>query len=123
MGCILINCIDPMYIVFLTAGIEVKANLLYFSNISNIQYYNKTASSTRVIFDNFRYVESLECNLRDHKIYWIDFPGIIKRGNPNDPTSTETVSTYCIVLWVWANMQHAGKNNLDVLNEITKSKL
>ena len=78
--------------VFFTAGIEVDANLLYFSNISNIQYYNKTASNTRVVFDNLRYGEALECNLCDHKIYWIDLPGMIKRGNPNDPTSVETVS-------------------------------
>ena len=98
MGYILISCIDPNYIVFLTEGIEVKANLPYFSNISNIQYYNNTSSNTRVVFDNVRYAESLECNLRDHKIYWIDHPEMIKRGNPNDPTSIETVSPYCIVL-------------------------
>ena len=77
---------------FFTAGIEVEANLLYFSNISNIQYYNETGSNTRVVFDNLRYGEALECNLCDHKIYWIELPGMIKRGNPSDPTSVETVS-------------------------------
>ena len=75
-----------------TAGMKAEATLLYFSNISNIQYYNETGNNTRVVFDNLRYGEALECNLCDHKIYWIDLPGMIKRGNPNDPTSVETVS-------------------------------
>ena len=79
--------------IFFIAGIEVKASLLYFSNISNIQYYNETGSNTGVVFDNLRYGEALECNLCDHMIYWIDLPGMIKRGNPNDPTSVETVSS------------------------------
>ena len=77
-------------------GIEVEASLLYFSNISNIQYYNRTGSNTRVVFDNLGYGEALECNLCDHKIYWIDLPGMIKRGDPNDPASVETVSPQLI---------------------------
>ena len=79
-------------IVLFPVGIEVEASLLYFSNISNIQYYNRTGGNTRVVFDNLGYGEALECNLYDHKIYWIDMPGMIKRGNPNDPASVETVS-------------------------------
>ena len=75
------------------AGIEVEANLLYFSTISNIQYYNETSGNINVVFDNLGYSEELECNLCDHKIYWIELSGsMINRGNPNDPMSVETVS-------------------------------
>ena len=71
---------------------KADSNLLYFSNISNIQYYNETGINTGVVFDNLRCGVALECNLYDHKIYWIDLPGTIKRGDPKDPTSVETVS-------------------------------
>ena len=66
--------------------------MLYFSNISNIQYYNESGSNTQVVFDNLDYGEALECNLCDHMIYWIDLPGMIKRGNPSNLSTVETVS-------------------------------
>lgn len=78
--------------MFFIAGTKVEANLLYFSNISNIQYYNENSSSTRVVFDNLVFGDALECNSNDRKMYWIELPGMIRRGNPNDPASIETVS-------------------------------
>ena len=66
--------------------------VLYFSNLSNIQYYNETGNNTQVVFDNLGYGESLDCNLCDHMIYWIELPGKIKRGYPNNLSTVETVS-------------------------------
>ena len=69
-----------------------QPQVLYFSNVLNIQCFNESSNATEVVFDNLQYGEALECNLYDHRIYWIDLPGMIKRGHPNNPESVETVS-------------------------------
>ena len=92
-GCVISRCLYN-YKTFLSAATQPGFPVLYFSNLFDIQYYNESGNSTRVVFDGLGYGESIECNLCDHMIYWIELPGKIKRGNPNNLSTIETVSDF-----------------------------
>jgi len=64
---------------------------LYFSNLNNIQLLSD--NQTTIVLEGLELAESLDCNIRDQKIYWIDQAGNIKRGTPNNQSSIEVVGS------------------------------
>ena len=51
--------------------------------------------------------ESLDCNVCDQRIYWVDMLGKIKKGIPNNQSSIEVVGYHgywyreCVCVWWW----------------------
>jgi len=64
-------------------------NSLYFTNLNDIQLLNNNL--TTVVLGGLELAESLDCNICDQKIYWVDQAGKIKRGTPNNQSSIEVV--------------------------------
>ena len=74
---------------------------LYFTNLNSIQLLNNNLST--VVLGGLEQAESLDCNVCDQRIYWVDMLGKIKKGIPNNQSSIEVVGYhgYCIASHVW----------------------
>ncbi len=57
-----------------------------------------TNGSSTVVIPGLKVVDTIECNIRDRMIYWVDQnpPVAIRRALPGNASSVETVS-HCVV--------------------------
>ena len=69
---------------------------LYFTNLNSIELLSNNLST--VVLGGLEHAESLDCNVCDQRIYWVDMVGKIKKGIPNNQSSIEVVGChdYCI---------------------------
>ena len=82
-----------------TAGVLSE---LYFSNNNDIM--RLTNGSSTVVIPGLKLVDTIECNICDRMIYWVDQnpPVAIRRALPGNASSVETVShCVCVCVCVW----------------------
>jgi len=98
-------------------------NSLYFTNLNDIQLLNNNL--TTVVLDGLELAESLDCNICDQKIYWVDQAGKIKRGTPNNQSSIEVIISHDLrhpigiaVDWKGNNIYFSDTRNTDGLGRI-----
>ena len=79
-----------------TAGVLSE---LYFSNNNDIM--RLTNGSSTVVIPGLKLVDTIECNICDRMIYWVDQnpPVAIRRALPGNASSVETVS-HCVCVCV-----------------------